>query len=79
MPQSKCSTKSRRTVKVGCTAEPRADGEVLVPMIRLRGLWLARAGYAIGNIVDVIVADNEIRIICRQSDSPKKTRQGELF
>lgn len=71
--------KRKRAVKVGCTCQQRASGEVVVPMIRLRGKWLERAGFGIGDSIEVSLAEGEIRLVARPSNRPKSKVQGELF
>ena len=71
--------KRKRAVKVGCTCQQRAGGEVVVPMIRLRGKWLERAGFGVGDSLEVIVGEGEIRLVRRAPLCRKTPRQGELF
>lgn len=79
MSKRKLSRKSRRTVKIGHTVEPRARGEIVVAMIRLRGLWLEHAGFPCGRTVEITVAENQISLVCRQPATLKVVQQGELF
>lgn len=79
MSKSKRPLKRCRSVKVGCTVQNQAAGDVLVPMIRLRGLWLEHAGFDAGDAVDVIVSEGEIRLVCRAPLPAKTPQQGELF
>jgi hypothetical protein len=37
-------------------------GNATVPMIRLRGKWLERAGFGEGNLVEVTVADERLTL-----------------
>lgn len=79
MPKREHSPGLRRHITVGCTTQHRASGGFPVPMIRLRGLWLERAGFAPGDTVDVIVDENGIRLVRHAPASPKVAEQGELF
>jgi hypothetical protein len=44
------------------------EGAPPIPALRLRGRWLAQAGFAIGACVEIIVADGElvVRALPRQ-------------
>lgn len=52
-----------RKLTVGQTVQPCPNNpSAIVPMIRLRGLWLAQAGFLAGDRMEVFVGDGEIRI-----------------
>ena len=57
-----------QTIKVGRTYQ---GANSRVPFIRLAGHWLAEAGFAEGEIVQVSVARGEIRLTCLGSSSDK--------
>ncbi len=60
-----------RTLTVGRTLQHCGGGDVVVPMIRLRGRWLVSAGFATGDLVALRVRGGEIRItpVCRRARS----------
>ena len=41
-------------------------GNATVPMIRLRGKWLERAGFGEGNLVEVTVADERLTLTLKE-------------
>lgn len=50
-----------------------------MPRIRLTGIWLYRAGFHIGDTIEVIVREHEIRIVRTGLASRGNESQGELF
>lgn len=55
---------ARRVLKVGTIFQARSNGNnERVPCIRLAGKWLAQNGFTEGSIVELIVAEGEIRIL----------------
>lgn len=51
----------------------------MAPMIRLAGAWLHRAGFYVGDAIEVIVSEGELRIVLKERSWERKDRQGELF
>ena len=41
-------------------------GNATVPMIRLRGKWLERAGFDEGSLVDITVADGKLTLTVKE-------------
>lgn len=73
------SDKATRRLTVSCAFRSRKDGYVMVPAIRLAGGWLHRAGFYVGDAVEVNVRDGELRIVLKERSWERNDRQGELF
>jgi len=71
MPSRLSSFKPRRlTISRSGYALRRFTGpRPAVPYIRLRGYWLAEAGFAAGERIDVIIAERSITIVPADSGS----------
>jgi len=53
----------RKTLTVAYTSQQRVGvQDIIVPMIRLRGKWLAAAGFSIGDRIELIVSGGTIRV-----------------
>lgn len=69
-----------RILKVGRTHQCRASGAtVRVPLIRLSGLWLAGAGFAEGDSVNVQVTAGVVTITREGVPVGVVAEQPELF
>ncbi|ATL45713.1 hypothetical protein COR50_00240 [Chitinophaga caeni] len=51
-----------RLVKVGAKAHPRDRGDKYLPWLNLSGVWLKRAGFAIGDQLEITVSDGYLEI-----------------
>ncbi|RPD42849.1 SymE family type I addiction module toxin [Chitinophaga barathri] len=51
-----------RLIKVGAKAHPRDRGDKYLPWLNLSGVWLAQAGFAIGDQLEITVSDGYLEI-----------------
>ena len=70
--------KPRRSTVYGTSPPPRTpyllhtEGPSPIPALRLRGRWLAQAGFAIGARIEIMVTDGELvlRVLSDSGPAP---------